>query len=528
MKASRETLFDILENGTSVERRALFSFNPKNEGVESIRTKFNIWARHYTSSYFKSEDAPFHKKMDVRNIEVYRGDITSYVNIAFRGGAKTARTKLFLAFAIANDETHFRRYIKVLSANPKNSTQITTDVYNILVSQKVMVDYPDIFRKEGKIKAEEKQDSFTAWRKVKMIAGIVGSDQRGSMQQDSRPDLQWFEDFENRKTIRSAVKTQDIWDNMEEARTGSSADGGQIYTCNYISERGNVHRLVTKADENNIVDIIPIVDADGNIAWSRYTQDDIDKMRKKDEDFAGERLCEPSAGHDVYFKREEVDKQIKKEPIKEINDFKIYHTYNPRHKYGAGADIGGGVGLDSSTTCFIDFSTYPARVVATYKSNTIEPTIFGDQMKKQCEMFGDPIIAPENNKFDSAIGRLRQIYNNIFTMEMLNTGAKMEKRYALWGWNTNSLTKHNMLEDLKLAVEDGLLELSDPDIIAEVRSYSRNELMDGIKKDPRLETRHFDLLIACAIAWQMRNFATSNEQQNDDYIISTPEYDPYV
>ena len=31
--------------------------------------------------------------------------------------------------------------------------------------------------------------------------------------------------------------------------------------------------------------------------------------------------------------------------------------------------------------------------------------------------------------------------------------------------------------------------------------------------DPRLTTRHFDLLIACAIAWQMKDFAFAPVQK---------------
>jgi hypothetical protein len=54
-------------------------------------------------------------------------------------------------------------------------------------------------------------------------------------------------------------------------------------------------------------------------------------------------------------------------------------------------------------------------------------------------------------------------------------------------------------------MEDGLLELSDPDLIAELRAYIRDDLMDR-DEDVRLTTRHFDLLIACAIAWQMRSY----------------------
>ena len=54
------------------------------------------------------------------------------------------------------------------------------------------------------------------------------------------------------------------------------------------------------------------------------------------------------------------------------------------------------------------------------------------------------------------------------------------------------------------AVNDGLLELNDPALIDEAKSYTRNDLIDS-EKDPRLTTRHFDLLMAAAIAWQMKD-----------------------
>ena len=64
------------------------------------------------------------------------------------------------------------------------------------------------------------------------------------------------------------------------------------------------------------------------------------------------------------------------------------------------------------------------------------------------------------------------------------------------------------------AVEDGLIELNDKDLIQEAKSYSRDDLMDN-EVDPRLTTRHFDLLIAACIAWQMKDHAKVVEQNSD-------------
>jgi hypothetical protein len=57
-----------------------------------------------------------------------------------------------------------------------------------------------------------------------------------------------------------------------------------------------------------------------------------------------------------------LDQQQRKQPRRVISGFKIFHEYNPSHRYGSGHDIGGGVGLDSSTSVFIDYGTFPNKV----------------------------------------------------------------------------------------------------------------------------------------------------------------------
>ncbi len=504
----------ILEKGDRDEVRNLFSFN-LDETEEEILFKFSIWSRWFFPDYFLNKlgesikDAPFHRDFDRNNLRVYRGEIDSFVNAGFRGSSKTTRDKLFVAFCIANDEDNFRRFIKVLSSDGNNSKQITTDIYNMFVTERVNYYYPDIFQKSTK-KREETMTSFTTATGVKVSSGTVGMEQRGDIQEESRPDFILFIDFETRRTLRSAVLTQAIWDNMEEARTGLAKGGGAIYECNYLSERGNVHKLV-KGRQNVL--ITPII-RDGQPTWpGQYTIADIESIKREADDYEGEYLCEPSAGLDVMFDREVLKLQPRKTPVKELAGFKIFHAFDPSHRYGGAADVGGGVGLDHSTTCFIDFTQNPNRVAATFKSNTIKPDIFGDEIERQCLLFGSPIFAPEaNNHGHATIGRLKQIYDKIFIKEAspLKKDPTILKDY---GWLTTSANKPKIIFDLKKAIEDGQLELSDPDLIDELESYTRDDLMDK-DIDPRLTTRHFDLLIACAIAWQMRNYAEASKAED--------------
>ncbi len=379
----------------------------------------------------------------------------------------------------------------------------------MLVNPKVAELYPETFEKTA-AKREERMSSFTTSTGVKVIADTVGVDQRGANQEEARPDFIWFNDFETRKTLRSARETKSIGDNMEEARTGLQKGGGCVYTCNYISEQGNVHRLITeKLSPRKKVMITPI--SDKQIVnpivptWARYTVADIEEMIRTDEDFEGERLCKPNASKDVYFDRETLDKMEAKTPEKVISDFKIFGKYDAAHTYAGGHDVAGGVGLDSSTSVFIDFSTVPARVVGTFRSNMIQPESFGDEIYSQANRFGGCLVAIENNKFDSAVLKAKLLGAQLYKTagRAIKVGVQTATKY---GWETNGLTKSQMLSGLRTAIADGLIALNDADLIAEAKSYTRNDLIET-ERDPRLTTRHFDLLIAVAIAWQMKDIA---------------------
>jgi hypothetical protein len=505
-------ILKILDSDSLIDKKALFAFNSE-DGEEHILFKFNIWSRYFFSKYFQSKDAKFHTEIDLNNIRCYRGSLHSYVNIAFRGAAKTVRTKLFIAYAIANDIEHYRKYIQVLSHDSNNSKQISTDIYNMFKHPEIVSMYPEIFEKTN-TKREETMGSFTTATGVKLVADTVGTDQRGALQEESKPDLIWFEDFENVVTLRSRVKTKAIWDNMEEARTGRAKDGACIYTCNYISETGNVHKLVTQKVDGHEVMIIPIVDEGGTITWDRYTEADIQYMRETDDNFEGERLCKPSVSQNVYFDRLMLDKMQVTEPKKVIAGIKVYDEFNPSHRYGGGQDIAGGVGLDSSTSVIIDFDVFPAKVVSTYKTNTTKPDLFAYDIERHSNMYGGCIMAPErNNHGHATIAICKQLGVEMYTTQRKQTHLIDSQGVASleYGWHTNEVTKSKMLSALARAIENGHIEIPDPDIVNELKSYTRDDQIENVK-DPRLVTRHYDLLIATAIAWQMKDHAKNKIQ----------------
>lgn len=522
------TIQDILKKGTLADKKALFQFN-KDTSNEKVALKFNLWARYFFAKYFTSDDCEAHAEMDLNNTRAYRSEIKQFVNVAFRGFAKTARTKLFIAFCIANDLDKTKRFMRCLCADIENAKQSVTDIYNMFVQPRVVEMYPHIFEKT-EAKREETMGGFTTATGVKVLAKQIGVDQRGKIMEDAKSDFDWYDDIETKTTIRSAVTTHKIKENMEEARTGLAVNGSSIYTCNYFSENGNVHTLVTKQSDDKVVQITPISKNQSITpiipTWDRYTVADIEKMVKDDEDFWGERMCKPDGSKDVYFSREALELMPVKQPIKEYSGFKIYREYNPSHRYAGGHDIAGGVGLDSSTSVFIDFSVVPAQVVATYASNTILPEAFGDEITSQANRFGSCLIAPENNKFDQTILKARQLGANLYTS--VGRIIKIHQTApTTFGWNTNSLTKSTMLSSLREAIEDGLLQLNDQDLINEAKTYTRNDLIDR-DADIRLTTRHHDLLMACCIAWQMKEHARPRKPMKEWSFEDLKESNPAI
>lgn len=503
---------EILQKGSLRDKRTFFSFYSETP-LEVVLFKFNLWARYFGKKYFKSDDAPFHDEMNLHTLEAYRGLIEAFVNAAFRGAGKDMKMKLFIAYVMLNDLEHFRKYFRVLAEDGDNSKQSVTDIYNILVNPRVSEMYPETFERTES-KREERMSSFTTSTGIKLSADTVGVEQRGANQEESRPDFTWYNDFETRKTLRSAVETKTIYDNMEEARTGYEKGGAGVYTCNYISEQGNVHKLITeKISDRKIVMITPIYNIETEeLTWaSRYTWEDIKAMKHDDDDFEGERLCKPDASKDIYFDRATLEMMIPLKPVKMIAEFKIFKEYKSNHKYGSGHDIGGGVGLDSSSSVFIDFSTPVAQVVATFASNTIGPEAFGDEIYSQGNRFGGCIQAPENNRYDQTVLKAKMLGAHLYKMPTRSIRV-VEGMPAVYGWTTTSLSKSQMLDGLRDAIADGLISLNDPALIAEAKAYTRNDLIDK-EPDARLTTRHFDLLIACAIAWQMKDHAISKNSR---------------
>lgn len=202
--------------------------------------------------------------------------------------------------------------------------------------------------------------------------------------------------------------------------------------------------------------------------------------------------------------------EAEKHKREQVGDMWIYEEYNKGHRYAIGADVAEGLGLDSSTAVIMDFSYLKPKVVAIYKSNTIDPDLFGIELAAMGRQYGFPLLAPENNNMGIAtIFALKKHYNQdlIFSMRAIGERDKElsteEKTSNKLGWNTNSATKPKMFFDLNSAINLDLIDIPCKFLLHELRLYSKDKLQ-RVKYDPDA-TNHFDLITALAIVWQMKD-----------------------
>lgn len=502
-----------MKEGTKEQILAFFAFE-KDEPREMIAFKFKYWIYQFYPRYYQSEPAAFHDLFIMHQLASYYGD-HNYLNLGFRGCAKTTFAKLFIAFVLLNDMEHHRMYIKVLSRNLANSKGLVTDVFNLIVEVKDL--YGNLFPKQKETKGEETMTVFTTCDGVKLMAGTIGMTQRGHVQDAYRPDWIIFDDVEDRESIASFAQTEStIW-RIDEAIQGLAADGSYMCLGNYISEEGVIQWFLNKP--NIIADKIPIMDEDGNPTWpARYNKEKIEALRNDSDDFYGEYLCDPTRADAAFFDRNFIDRDMDtcKQPHRESAGVRYWGIYQPHHRYGAGADTSEGIGKDANTIALWDFGTHPndiSTLTATYFNNNIPPDLFGHELVRVGREFGNCILAPEANNTGAATLAVMRGYPNIYTQrdETRRTLRTTERL----GWRTTKKTKPQVFFDFRKDYNDGLIKIYDKNVLKEMRSFTTMDLTDT---SVGIVTRHFDLLMAVVIGYQMKKYAQVgySEQDSDE------------
>lgn len=511
---------------------------------------FKAFALYHFTEYFTYALADFHHEM-FKDLE-WQDDEGTYkflVWLMFRESAKTSITKMYIVWLICHKK---RRFINYDCYDKKNAEAALFDVAIALQTKQTLIeDYGQLFYDERKESSQKKSiGEFVTVNDIKVKAFSTQEPTRGRIYKQFRPDFIVMDDFENVKTADSELRTLTVLSHIREMRGGIASYAKIIFLGNYIADDGSVAYILREAKNNKSYRVrnVPIYKGEeltGKISWpgkhvwtdleadliNRSIRDEkkkkvsIESLRRDNKDnFDPEFLNRPRTAGQPYF-------TVHSEPVEPLARYKEWRFYSDpidNNKYACGADTSLGIGEDSNTAVTIDF-TYmdpitrkiKPRVVAVYDNNLIGPDRFGEgPLTYIGKKFKGMLIAPEaNNSGWACIVGLKKHHSNIYTRK--EKDEIMDSDTSTLGFLTTQATRPEILSNLRTALELDLIDLCDEKLIEECLTFTRKEA----RKSGTTTTKHFDLVMALAIAWEMRHYATPCAIY--DEVQKPVAFDPY-
>ena len=501
------------------------------------------FAMFYFPEYFTFSVPQFHKDMyqDIKDLD--KSVIDEAMWCVFRDGAKTSLAKVALVVWMICFKK--RRYLNWDSYDSENAEQALFDVTVALqTNPRIISDFGHLyFKKATRLAMSEAKmkriKNFITENGVRVSAFSTQESTRGRLFANVRPDGFIFDDFENLKTKESIPITNKIIDHINELRSGLPAGAFVLYLCNYLTDSGSVAHVMEnlKRSDRARVRFVPVVDRKGVLAWpDKFVKTNVEAVRVNrdikdaklhkislearraslgDSVFETELMLNPAKSGDLFFDRNLVERAIENatEPTEENAGFKIWYKYNPKHRYGGGGDTSEGIGGDANASAWIDFTTKPNRLVASFEDSQMSNTTFGWEIDRQGKMYAKPFFVPEINQtgYGTVAELLNAGYDNVYQREVKNKiSGKMQKEF---GWRATVGTKFQVLGELKEAFESGELEILDLGLLTEMKYFTKAAAR--LIKREEGATRHYDKLRAVALAWEARKFAPLPVAENN-------------
>jgi len=153
-------------------------------------------------------------------------------------------------------------------------------------------------------------------------------------------------------------------------------------------------------------------------------------------------------------------------------ELKVFREHRHDEKFVIGADVALGIGQDRSSATIMDSER---EVVATFVSDRIDPTRFGELLYYLGRMYNHALLVVESNSIGVAtLAKLKQMkYPNLYYQTNL---AKLDDEEGERpGFKTTVSTKPAIISNLKNAIKERDARLYDAEVIDELKSYIMTE-----------------------------------------------------
>ena len=290
-------------------------------------------------------------------------------------------------------------------------------------------------------------------------------------------------------------------------------EGGMLYPIDNVKFAAPVEKENFLTDEKVIKERYGLTDEQLN--WRRWDlvnncSGDINKFNEDNPCCWEDAFV---ATGNLYFNREALKRQEIHKPIASGNIvrdegyifredaaglFKIYEFPRKGEQYVVGADSAEGLERgDKSAGIVINKRTN--KTVCAYNYNT-PPDRFEEDLIKMGSFYNMAVIACENKGYGYSVNQgLYKHYGKVYRRIKTKTGIK-EPMLDL-GWNTNSVSRPQMLAQLSEEITEGSTDLLDMDLINQCWTFINNMKRGQPEAD---RSKCDDLVIARAIAGQVR------------------------
>ena len=189
--------------------------------------------------------------------------------------------------------------------------------------------------------------------------------------------------------------------------------------------------------------------------------------------------CEFLGSVDTLIAPSKLKTMVYENPIQRNAGLDLYVNPQKDHDYVISVDVARGVGNDYSAFMVVDITSFPHKVVAKYRDNTIKPMLFPSVIYEVAKNFNEAFILCEVNDVGDQVASILQYdleYQNLLMCSMRGragqiVGQGFSGQKTQLGVKMSKTVKKVGSFNLKTLIEEDKLLLCDYDTISELTTF---------------------------------------------------------
>ena len=221
-----------------------------------------------------------------------------------------------------------------------------------------------------------------------------------------------------------------------------------------------------------------------DVHWSEVPGRDLEWKEQtikntSEQQFKVEFECEFLGSIDTLISPAKLKSLAYDDPIKRNAGLDIYEEPKEDHTYVVTVDVARGVEKDYSAFCVCDTTSFPYKLVAKYRNNTIKPILFPNIIRDVSKAYNESFILVEVNDIGDQVASIIHMdleYDNILMCSMRGragqvVGQGFSGKKTQLGVKMSKTVKKIGSLNLKALIEDDKLLVSDLDVISELTTF---------------------------------------------------------